>query len=269
MPISVGARARSGQSHFLLDRYAYAYPSAAALSRPVRVPVPSWAIGSEIRLLVAIIGRPCDVWWYCQRDESTHMHIRPIEDRDVPAVAALLAALARQFIVHESTPHGAATFLRENDAESIRRYIAAGMLYHVAQVDGVIAGFVAVRAPASVPHVRRRCVAAPRHRTTIVGRGAPGGARGGRRRPVYRQRVQFCGAGVPRTGLCPDSADAVHERLAVQSDGPLSFAASNRIVNMPGPGACHAARARAASRSGAPRYDRTLLLPINQKKGTS
>lgn len=73
------------------------------------------------------------------------MQIRPIQERDVPAVARLLKVLAREFIVHESTPEGAATFLRENDEEGIRRYIAMGHVYHVADIDGEIAGFVAVR----------------------------------------------------------------------------------------------------------------------------
>lgn len=83
--------------------------------------------------------------WYCQRDESTNMLIRAIEQRDVPAVARLLNALSREFIVHESTPEGAATFLRENDEEAIGAYIRMGHVYHVAEVDGVIAGFIAVR----------------------------------------------------------------------------------------------------------------------------
>lgn len=73
------------------------------------------------------------------------MQIRPIEDADVPAVARLLHQLARDFIVNESTPEGAATFLRENDEEAIRRYISLGHVYHVAEVDGEIAGFVSVR----------------------------------------------------------------------------------------------------------------------------
>ena len=83
--------------------------------------------------------------WYCQRDESTNMLIRAIEERDVPAVARLLNALSREFIVHESTPEGAATFLRENDEEAIRGYIGMGHVYHVAEIDGRIAGFIAVR----------------------------------------------------------------------------------------------------------------------------
>ncbi|HEU4376626.1 MAG TPA: GNAT family N-acetyltransferase [Telluria sp.] len=78
-------------------------------------------------------------------DEATSMRIRPIKERDVPAVAQLLKVLAREFIVHESTPEGAATFLRENNEEGIRRYIAAGQVYFVAECAGQIAGFVSIR----------------------------------------------------------------------------------------------------------------------------
>jgi ribosomal protein S18 acetylase RimI-like enzyme len=73
------------------------------------------------------------------------MEIRPIEERDIPAVAQLLNVLSREFIVHESPPEGASTFLRENDEEGIRRYIGMGHVYHVAAADGEIAGFIAVR----------------------------------------------------------------------------------------------------------------------------
>jgi GNAT superfamily N-acetyltransferase len=73
------------------------------------------------------------------------MLIRPIEERDIAAVARLLDVLAREFIVHESTPEGASTFLRENDEAGIRGYIAMGHVYHVADCDGEIAGFIAIR----------------------------------------------------------------------------------------------------------------------------
>jgi GNAT superfamily N-acetyltransferase len=81
------------------------------------------------------------------------MMIRPIQDSDVPFVASLLKVLAREFIVNESTPEGAANFLRENDESAIRRYIAIGHVYHVAEFDGVIAGFVAVRERNHVFHM--------------------------------------------------------------------------------------------------------------------
>jgi ribosomal protein S18 acetylase RimI-like enzyme len=91
--------------------------------------------------------------WYCQRDEPPTMQIRPIEDQDVPAVARLLKALATDFIVHESTPEGAATFLRENNEEAIRRYIGIGHVYHVAESDGEIAGFISVRDQSHLFHM--------------------------------------------------------------------------------------------------------------------
>jgi GNAT superfamily N-acetyltransferase len=73
------------------------------------------------------------------------MLIREIEPGDLPAVARLFKDLSEQFIVHESTPEGAATFLRENDEQAIRRYIERGHVYHVAEIAGEIAGFIAVR----------------------------------------------------------------------------------------------------------------------------
>ena len=73
------------------------------------------------------------------------MLIRPIHDRDIAAVARLFRALAVEFIVHESTPEGAANFLRENDEVGLRGFIARGHVYHVAEIDGEIAGFIGVR----------------------------------------------------------------------------------------------------------------------------
>ncbi len=81
------------------------------------------------------------------------MLIRAIEEGDIPAVARLLNALAREFIVHESTPEGASTFLRENDEEGIRRYIGMGHVYHVAEIDREIAGFIAIRERKHVFHM--------------------------------------------------------------------------------------------------------------------
>lgn len=73
------------------------------------------------------------------------MQIRSIEERDFPAVARLLRVLAKQFIVHESTPEGASTFLRENDETGLRGFAANGCMYYVAESGGAIAGFIAVR----------------------------------------------------------------------------------------------------------------------------
>lgn len=72
------------------------------------------------------------------------MQIRALEDRDIPAVAALFQAAASEFIVHES-PGGAPHFLAENDEAGFRGHVAAGYVYHVAIVDDALAGFVAVR----------------------------------------------------------------------------------------------------------------------------
>lgn len=73
------------------------------------------------------------------------MLIRPLELTDIAAVAALLRELAREFIVHESTPEGASTFLTENDEQGVRGFLARGHVYHVAVIDGELAGFVAMR----------------------------------------------------------------------------------------------------------------------------
>lgn len=81
------------------------------------------------------------------------MLIRPLEEADLPACARLLRASASEFIVHESTPEGASTFLRENDEAGLRGYVQAGHVYHVAQDGAALAGFVAVRANSHLFHL--------------------------------------------------------------------------------------------------------------------
>ena len=73
------------------------------------------------------------------------MLIRPLEDADIPAAAALLRRAALAFILHESTPADAATFLAEQGEAALRGFVAAGYMYHVAVVDGALAGFVGMR----------------------------------------------------------------------------------------------------------------------------
>ncbi|MDQ1812926.1 GNAT family N-acetyltransferase [Massilia sp. CCM 9210] len=73
------------------------------------------------------------------------MRIRPIEPSDIPAVVALFRALATEFIVHESPPEVVATFLRDNDEQGFQGFLAKGYVYHVAEIDGELAGFIAVR----------------------------------------------------------------------------------------------------------------------------
>ncbi len=57
----------------------------------------------------------------------------------------MLRTLAEEFIVHDIAPPAAATFLAENSTEGVQGFIDSGIVYHVAEIDGVIAGFVAVR----------------------------------------------------------------------------------------------------------------------------
>ena len=73
------------------------------------------------------------------------MLIRPLVNQDIPALAGLLRELACEYIVHESTLEGASTFLAENDEMGVRGFLARGHVYHVAVIDGELAGFVAVR----------------------------------------------------------------------------------------------------------------------------
>ena len=81
------------------------------------------------------------------------MLIRPLIAADLPACARLLRASASEFIVHESSPEGASTFLRENDEDGMRGYVAAGHVYHVAFDAGEIAGFIAIRDNSHVFHL--------------------------------------------------------------------------------------------------------------------
>lgn len=73
------------------------------------------------------------------------MHVREMNESDIPRAASLLEALAREFIVHDCTPEQACTFVRDNDAAALRRLLDAGFVYHVADIGGEVAGFVAVR----------------------------------------------------------------------------------------------------------------------------
>jgi ribosomal protein S18 acetylase RimI-like enzyme len=73
------------------------------------------------------------------------MLIRPIGDADIFAAAALLRRAAEEFILHESTPQDAAAFLADQGEAPLRSRIASGYVYHVALVDGELAGFVGVR----------------------------------------------------------------------------------------------------------------------------
>ena len=71
--------------------------------------------------------------------------LRALTPEDIPAAAALLRRAAEEFILHESTPEDGAAFLAEQGEDGIRRFLAAGYVYHVAEVDGELAGFIAIR----------------------------------------------------------------------------------------------------------------------------
>lgn len=73
------------------------------------------------------------------------MRIRPLTPDDIPACAALLRRAAEEFILHESTPEDGAVFLAQQGAEGMRGFVAQGYVYHLAEIDGVLAGFIAVR----------------------------------------------------------------------------------------------------------------------------
>jgi ribosomal protein S18 acetylase RimI-like enzyme len=73
------------------------------------------------------------------------MHIRSLVPDDIPAAAALLCRAAEEFILHESTPLDAAAFLAEQGEQGMRRFLAQGFVYHVAEEDGELAGFIAIR----------------------------------------------------------------------------------------------------------------------------
>ncbi len=73
------------------------------------------------------------------------MRIRNITDNDIGEVATLMRSLSEEFITHEGSAAAADLFARENDEEGIRSFMRAGMVYYVAEVAGMIAGFIAVR----------------------------------------------------------------------------------------------------------------------------
>jgi GNAT superfamily N-acetyltransferase len=81
------------------------------------------------------------------------MLIRPLDPDDIPAAAALLRQAALEFILPESTPEGAAHFLAENGEAGLRARLAAGFVYHVAVVDGALAGFIGIRERSHVFHL--------------------------------------------------------------------------------------------------------------------
>lgn len=81
------------------------------------------------------------------------MRIRLITDNDIPAVAALLRTLSEEYILNEGSAAAASSFVRENNEGGLRGFIRAGIVYHVAEQDGKIVGFIAVRAHKHLFHM--------------------------------------------------------------------------------------------------------------------
>ena len=75
----------------------------------------------------------------------TALTIRPIQPDDIEPVALLLRELATEFIIGEFEPAAQQHFLARNDAGAIRERIAKGFRYHVAEIEGQLAGFVGTR----------------------------------------------------------------------------------------------------------------------------
>ena len=73
------------------------------------------------------------------------MLIRSLVPGDIPAAAALLRRAAEEFILHESSPEDGAAFLAQQGEDGIRGFLAQGFVYHVAEADGELAGFIAIR----------------------------------------------------------------------------------------------------------------------------
>lgn len=83
----------------------------------------------------------------------SQMHVRDMTDADVPAVARLLEVLAREYIVYTMPPEAASTFLRDNNGDALRRLVEQGYVYHVAEIDGAIQGFIGVRDRSHLYHL--------------------------------------------------------------------------------------------------------------------
>lgn len=56
-----------------------------------------------------------------------------------------MRTLSEEYIVNEGSAAAASNFIRENDENGLRGFVDAGVVYHVAERDGTILGFIAVR----------------------------------------------------------------------------------------------------------------------------
>ncbi len=81
------------------------------------------------------------------------MRLRDMNDADTGAAARLLEVLAREYILASCSPEQASTFVRENDAQALRRLASGGYVYHLAEIDGRLAGFIGMRERRHVYHL--------------------------------------------------------------------------------------------------------------------
>jgi GNAT superfamily N-acetyltransferase len=79
--------------------------------------------------------------------------IRPARLDDMALLADMLHALAMRFIVPGMPPEAAATFLRENDGAALLAYRERGHATSLAEIDGVVAGFISIRPPSHLFHL--------------------------------------------------------------------------------------------------------------------
>ncbi|MES3021113.1 MAG: GNAT family N-acetyltransferase [Pseudomonadota bacterium] len=85
--------------------------------------------------------------------ETVGYTIRRMEQGDLPQVARLLRELAGAFILPEMDADAGRLFLGENDEVGVAANLAKGFVYHVAESEGAIAGFIGVRAHAHIFHL--------------------------------------------------------------------------------------------------------------------
>jgi len=74
-------------------------------------------------------------------------------ESDIAAVARLMRALSEEFIVNEGSAAAASSFIRENNEDGLRNFVRAGIVYHVAEQDGQLLGFIALRAHKHLFHM--------------------------------------------------------------------------------------------------------------------
>jgi len=79
--------------------------------------------------------------------------LRPAALGDYPHLAQMLRTLAQTYIVPGMPVEAAATFLRSNDEAGLLAYREQGHVASVAEVGGIIAGFIAVRPPSHLFHL--------------------------------------------------------------------------------------------------------------------